>query len=210
MSVVFPISDGWARRFLGPPGDPVTLTMFRGHHHDPSGEVVAWWKGRVVSGRAEGERIILRCESVFTSMKRLGVRAVYQRTCRHALYSGGCGLDLASWQTAGTVSAIGARKVGLTIAEAAAQPDGYFTGGILQHGAALAYIARHSGTSVRLSARLPALEDDLAANGSAAVLLAPGCDLSRRTCANKFSNVENYGGFPWIPGKNPFGGSSIV
>lgn len=126
VSVVFPISDGWARRFLGPPGDPVTLTMFRGHHHDPSGEVVAWWKGRVVSGRAEGERIILRCESVFTSMKRLGVRAVYQRTCRHALYSGGCGLDLASWQTAGTVSAIGARKVGLTIAEAAAQPGRVF------------------------------------------------------------------------------------
>lgn len=210
LSVSMPISDPWARRFLGAPGDPMTITIFRGHHHDPSGDVVAWWKGRVISARTEGERILLRCESLFTSMKRQGVRAKYQRTCRHALYHGGCRLALADWQAAGTVSAIGGRGVGLTVAEAAEAEDGRFSGGILQFGDVMGMIARHAGATVRLFARMPALEAEVAANGSASVLLAPGCDLTRATCDRKFGNVLNFGGFPLIPGRNPFDGSSIV
>ena len=40
--------------------------------------------------------------------------------------------------------------------------------------------------------------------------LAPGCDLRAATCAAKFGNLPNFGGFPEIPGRNPFGGGSIV
>ena len=40
--------------------------------------------------------------------------------------------------------------------------------------------------------------------------MAPGCDLRRDTCAAKFGNLLNFGGFPDIPGRNPFGGTSIV
>ena len=46
--------------------------------------------------------------------------------------------------------------------------------------------------------------------GSTVVVLA-GCDHSVTTCDTKFntpedtqSNVINYGGFPFVPGKNPF------
>ena len=46
--------------------------------------------------------------------------------------------------------------------------------------------------------------------GSSTVTLYPGCTKSRAVCKNKFDNLNNYGGFPWIPTKNPFGGSSIV
>ncbi|PQO22067.1 hypothetical protein C2I36_15045 [Rhodobacteraceae bacterium WD3A24] len=42
------------------------------------------------------------------------------------------------------------------------------------------------------------------------VELARGCDLRRDTCEAKFNNLANFGGFPNIPGINPFGGSSIV
>ena len=40
--------------------------------------------------------------------------------------------------------------------------------------------------------------------------IAPGCDLRRDTCKAKFGNLLNFGGFPDIPGRNPFGGTSIV
>jgi hypothetical protein len=40
--------------------------------------------------------------------------------------------------------------------------------------------------------------------------LAPGCDLRAATCAAKFGNLANFGGFPEIPGRNPLGGGSIV
>jgi hypothetical protein len=40
--------------------------------------------------------------------------------------------------------------------------------------------------------------------------IAPGCDLRRDTCAGRFNNLLNFGGFPDIPGRNPFGGTGII
>ena len=37
-----------------------------------------------------------------------------------------------------------------------------------------------------------------------------GCDRTFATCQSKFGNSLNFGGFPWIPVKNPFAGDSIV
>ena len=49
LSLAFPLSDAFARRWFGPRGRSVTtLTIFRGHEQVP-GEVVAHWKGRIVS-----------------------------------------------------------------------------------------------------------------------------------------------------------------
>jgi len=44
----------------------------------------------------------------------------------------------------------------------------------------------------------------------ALVEVAPGCDLRRDTCKSRFGNLLNFGGFPDILGRNPFGGTSIV
>ena len=43
----------------------------------------------------------------------------------------------------------------------------------------------------------------------AAITLYPGCDHTRATCAAKFANLDNFGGFPWIPTRNPFDGGSL-
>ncbi|MCP3868314.1 MAG: hypothetical protein GY703_09520, partial [Gammaproteobacteria bacterium] len=45
--------------------------------------------------------------------------------------------------------------------------------------------------------------------GGLAITLYPGCAHNPTACA-AFGNLDNYGGFWWIPGKNPMGGSSIV
>ena len=37
-----------------------------------------------------------------------------------------------------------------------------------------------------------------------------GCDRSFSTCQSKVGNALNFGGFPWIPAKNPLAGDSIV
>jgi hypothetical protein len=179
LELTWPLSHPFARRFLAPLGNtPLTLTLFRGHEQ-VLGETVAHWKGRVVGAEVEGVRILLSCESVFSTLRRAGVRAKYQRLCRHALYGRGCGLDIAlHWQT-GTATAVSGNAV--TIPEVAGLPDGWCRGGVLRYGA------------------LPVFVD-----------IAPGCDLRAATCAAKFGNLPNFGGFPEIPGRNPFGGGSIV
>ncbi len=217
LELTWPLSHPFARRFLAPLGNtPVTLTIFRGHEQ-VLGETVAHWKGRVVGAEVEGVRILLNCESVFSTLRRAGVRAKYQRLCRHALYGRGCGLDIGfHWQT-GTVTAVSGNA--LTIPEAAGQPDGWFRGGVLRFGAQLGFITGHVGTTLTLSRPMPELAAALAApevdpetDDPLPVVadIAPGCDLRASTCAAKFGNLANFGGFPEIPGRNPFGGSSIV
>lgn len=206
--VSFPLSDPFARRYLGPPGPTITtLTIFRGHEQVPD-EVVAHWKGRVICAEVEGQRITLTCESVFSTLHRTGVRAKYQRICRHALYGPGCGLDLAAHLTTASVTAMSGRD--LTVPEAAGQPDGWYRAGVLRFGAAHGFIVEHAGATLRLSAPMPELSAAVETAVLVAVEIAPGCDLRMVTCQGKFDNLASFGGFPAIPGRNPFGGSSIV
>ena len=90
-------------------------------------------------------------------------------------------------------------------------PDGWFRGGVLRHAGLLGFITGHVGDRLTLAGHMPELEAAIDDPEVVAVVdLAPGCDLRRDTCAAKFGNLLNFGGFPDIPGRNPFGGTSIV
>jgi uncharacterized phage protein (TIGR02218 family) len=41
------------------------------------------------------------------------------------------------------------------------------------------------------------------------VTVSPGCDHTMATCDEVYDNLPNYGGFPFIPQKNPFGGNPV-
>ena len=41
------------------------------------------------------------------------------------------------------------------------------------------------------------------------VTLVAGCDHSMAVCAGRFDKLDNYGGFPFIPPKNPFDGTPV-
>jgi len=217
LELTWPLSHPFARRFLAPLGStPVTLTIFRGHEQ-VLGETVAHWKGRVVGAEVEGQRIILQAESVFSTLRRAGVRAKYQRLCRHALYGRGCGLDIALHWQSDVITSVAANAV--IIPQAAEMPDGWFRGGVLRFGTELGFITNHAGATLTLSRPMPDLAAAIATpdldpdTGEPLPVLAdiaPGCDLRAATCAAKFGNLANFGGFPEIPGRNPFGGSSIV
>ena len=217
LDLTWPLSHRFARRFLAPLGNQaVTLTIFRGHEQVP-GETVAHWKGRVVGAEAEGQRILLAAESVFSTLRRAGVRAKYQRLCRHALYGRGCGLDIVLHWQAGTVTAVAGTTV--TVPEAAAAAEGWYRGGVLRFDTQLGFVIGQTGAVLTLARPMPELAATLAApevdptTGTplpALVDLAPGCDLRAATCAEKFGNLLNFGGFPEIPGRNPFGGTSIL
>lgn len=201
LTVTVPYDNAVAQLFVsGYPLGHVTLALFRAHIGD--GEWITYWRGRVVSASFKGHTCELRCEPVYTTLRRAGLRAVYQLQCRHVLYGPGCGASAATHSVAGTVSAFVANQV--FVAAAAGYPDDWFSGGYLEtpHGSRL--IMAHAGNSLTLSAAIPGLA------AAEAVTVFAGCDHTHATCRDKFANTPKNGGFAWIPKKNPFSGDAIV
>jgi hypothetical protein len=152
------------------------------------------WMGRVLGVEVGDEAARIRCESAQVSLKRIGLRRLYSRACSHVLYSAACGATPIS-ATAEVIRSEG-RQVELTgIPPAVA---GRLAGGWLQELAGARHmIVSEWGSGVEL------LYPVALAPGTLVDLVA-GCDHSVQTCAARFDNLANYGGFPFIPSKNPF------
>lgn len=182
------------------------VSIWHTYRNDPDAELQLRFVGRVVGVDSGIIAATLNCEHSLTTTRRKALSAVVQRPCRHALYHGGCGLALANFQVAGTATALTGSVV--TVAVAASQADGYYSGGIISFNGRLQFITKHAGSALTMLSDVAGLADEITANGSAAVLIAPGCDQTMATCAGRFGNLDNFGGFPWID-ENPFDGRRI-
>lgn len=185
-----------------PPDQIVAVTLRRLHAGD--GESITLWMGRVLNVSWNNEAAEIHCESVYTSLKRVGLRRLYQKGCPHVVYGPGCNVDRASFKATKTVSTVSG--VTLTFSAIGAS-DGYFAGGYMDWTSSGAThrraIRSQVGGTVTINFPLPGLA------ASASVDLYPGCDHTLATCTSKFSNRLNYGGMPYFPSKNPFDGTII-
>lgn len=186
-----------------PPSDVVLLTVFRLHAGD--GDYAIIWSGRVMGVDFAGSTATMTCEPITTSLKRTGLRRLYQRTCPHVLYGSACKVNKASFMLTATLTtvygtALGCSAFGL-------YSDRFFAGGYIEfeyNGVVeRRFITDHTLTQITINVPLIGLE-----SGSSVRVYA-GCDHTKQTCSDKFNNLLNYGGFPYIPQKNPFGNNGI-
>jgi uncharacterized phage protein (TIGR02218 family) len=201
----FPIAELFR---VAPPSYVVRLSVFRIHAGDTERALI--WSGRVIDRTVEGSiAATLHCEPVMTGIKRLGLTRSYQRACPHALYSEGpgrCNVSRAAFSVSANLSSVAG--VFVNSFTFALQPDGYYAGGDLEWDAGsgrIEYrgIRSHVGTEIELTHPIA----DLAALDT--VVVAAGCSHEITVCDSKFGNSANYGGFPNVPQKNPYGGGSV-
>lgn len=199
--------DAFAQKFIGPLGIATTsVTIWHGFENDPDSEFIRVFSGEVLLVKPSWLTVALVCEDFGSAMKDKGLVDVIQRPCRHALYHGKCTLALADYQSAGTASAMSSFVV--TVAEANTQPDGYYSGGIIEYGGALQFIVSHSGTSLMILGSVGDLEADITASGPQTVTIARGCNRSMSNC-DDFGNSANFGGFKEMT-DSPFDGRSLT
>jgi len=164
------------------------------------------WKGRLSKISASESVITLTFESIFTSLRNVGVRKRYQRTCPHSVYNRGCTLDKELFAVSGTVTAVSGLV--LTCSEASAYDDNYFTNGIIKTSdGAMRFIVSHIGSLITINRDMPLFNP---LDGSELVDLYPGCNKLVDTCNSVFSNILNFGGFSMMPRRNPFDGRRIA
>ncbi|MBB3211665.1 putative phage protein (TIGR02218 family) [Herbaspirillum sp. Sphag1AN] len=192
------------RTFIAtPPSEVTLLTIYRLHRHDA--EAIAVWMGRVLNVEWRGSEAEMNCEPVYTSLQRTGLRRLYQRNCPHVLYGTSCQVSSVIVRLPAKVAGI--EGVVLNVPSAAGYPEGHFAGGFATWAASglteKRMIVAHTRDLITLSTVPPSL------TSGDSILLYPGCDHTLSTCDAKFGNSANFGGFPFIPPKNPFGGGSV-
>lgn len=217
IEVSFSLDNQMARRWMRQTMETVvSLTIFA---KDSNGVITVSWKGRLASVKPEKTAITLIFESVFTSLRRPGLRARYQRACRYVLYGRGCKLNKDDFAVIGQVTAVTGQTV--VVPEAASFANGYFTGGMIEGpDGALRFITNHNGSTLTLIRMLESINEGFVnagygrgygmSYGGLSCRIFPGCPRERNICNSRFDNLDNYGGFPFIPLRNPFDGSSIV
>ncbi len=109
--------------------------------------------------------------------------------------------DGSLWELDGSVLAV--EGATLRVSGLSSKPDGFFSKGLLLSTSAGAReIVSHAGEAVVLRRALPGL------SAGDPVTLRAGCDKTKETCDAR-GNIANFGGWPFIPWKNPMTGDPV-
>lgn len=189
---------------VSPPTEVIMVTVRRVHRGDADPAVI--WMGRAINCDWSGSEAQIHCEPVISSLRRVGLRRKYQRQCPHVLYAQGagqCGVPKATHANATTVTSVAGLV--LNVAALASKPwAGGFVEWVAPDGAIeRRFIVSFTGLGLRLSQAF------IGITAGQAVTVYPGCDHTMTTCQTVYANLPNYGGFPFVPIKNPFDGTPV-
>ncbi len=173
----------------------ILVTIWRTHYGDVEDRVI--WKGRVVACDFKGSEAVLKAETIYTNMRKKGLKRVFQRPCPYAIYDPtACKVDPDSYKTATIITNIAGNII--TINSSGHDTD-YFKAGYFETGTNRRLILSSLSDSVTLQSSISGIEI-----GDSCDVYA-GCDKVYATCEDKFGdNTVNYGGFTHIPHINPF------
>lgn len=193
---------------VSPPGGIVSITVLRDHYGENDWQV--YRSGRVINSVLKGNSAELTCESVFTSLQRTGLRQKYQRACPHVLYGTRCGVNKAAHLETFTVDSVSGTSIICSAAIGFA--DNWFAGGVMVYTNSLngATERRSIRSSVNATGELVLSTFPFGLSSGVSASVYPGCRHTLSDCSSKFSNIDNYGGMPYIPTEaNPFDGTKV-
>lgn len=202
LTVTMTLDNAVAQKFISNvPGDVGSVLVLRANANDVAEESIVIFDGFVASVKFDGElQAQVLCNPTTNVFQRAGPRMTYQGICNHVLYDARCKIARSSFTFTGTVSGVTGSVI--TVNGVSGQGANWAAGGFVQAPTAAPedkrMILAQSGDNLTLL-----LPFSITVLGTQVDVLA-GCDHSLGTCNTKFSNVINYGGFPYVPRKNPF------
>lgn len=188
------------------PATPISVTIKKKHRNDA--EVITEWIGRIMTAEWTHSGVTLICESYYTAIQGNADFRYYNYSCPHMLYGARCKVNRINYKVTISVQAVSGTII--TSSVFSGYPSRYFTGGYISfhdtHTGLIhtRHIVAHSGNTITLSNQIPEL------TVPKQIEVYPGCDHTLNTCKNKFNNHLNFGGFPWVPKKNPFSSASTI
>lgn len=215
LEVRLPTTSTLASLYLGiQPANRTTLTLRRVHLSASPTTAITLFRGFVTSARFTDEQATLLLKPFNELFQREMPRYTYQGLCNHILYSNACGIietDPPNQLTAAVTAFVEPDGSQITVTGAGSVTDNRspaqpFKGGFarLTDFSDYRLILDQDGDTLTLL--LPFRTNILGSD----IVLQRGCDKTIQTCLDKFNNVPNYGGFPHVPGVNPFNQGTFV
>ncbi len=182
--------------------DGAELTLYRAFmpaYGNVAAGTVIMFAGRVAEVDASGSLATFSVNSHLELLNQNLPRNLYQSGCVNTLYDSACTLNQANFAVAGSASGGSTASVINTFLTQAA---GYFDLGVITFTSGInngvsrtvKNYAGGSPSAVNLIAPFPS-----APGSGDAFSIVPGCDKQQSTCRNKFFNLVNFRGFPYVP-----------
>ena len=198
-----PASDPFALNYVDSvPGRRASLTLKRFHRNDlPNPETIVVFKGTVAGIRFvdDAQTVKLTVIPITAANSRPLPRMCYSNLCNHMLYDARCGIQetAAAWQKTLTCTAASSNVI--TVPGSGAFGSDFFEGGFVQCEGDYRLIVDQSGDNLVLFTPF-----SISPVGKT-VKVNAGCKHRlAEDCRDKFNNLVNFGGFPFVPLKNPF------
>lgn len=191
-----------ARQYIiSVPGEAATIIIERVQILDGTQQRVILLEGTVQSVTYEqgGEIAVLSIVTLQSAFSRTLPRDVYSAVCNHVLYDERCKVPEVSFRVTQEVLAVSGNT--LTINGLNAEVDNYYQAGFVELTGAVRdfrLILLQVGNLVTVT--LPFGTNPL----GELVRVYAGCAHTADVCQAKFDNLINFGGFPFVPTKNPF------
>lgn len=204
INIRIPVTTPLSNLFLPfPPPGVVKVRVWAGHRTDPNNQFVAVWFGRVLSASREQNEAVLTCDNSIISHKRLGNRRPYTIQCPWVLYDPlTCKADRAAATREFVVQSVAGGGLALPANWFDPYPVDYYFHGRVRW-------TSEFGVEERLIIGISG-ENNIMLNSSTrgldvgdTVQVSLGCHKSTAYCQQVFQNINNYGGQPLIPFKNP-------
>lgn len=186
--------------------DYCTVTVYRAHYGDDlSSEFVVEWIGEAVGTEITEEYFVFKTKSLMASLLTGNAKSVkYQYPCNNRVYDARCQAVESSFRVSATVTRV---NLNVITVNSDSNADGDLILGkiTLPRTSEVRSIVNNEdvdsgGSEITIAYPF----DDIVVGDS--VTLTLGCDNRLTTCLNRFNNIRNFTGFPYIPSKNPFQG----
>lgn len=190
-----------------PPSGIVSLIIRQGHVNDPDAQFLVKWSGRVLGFGidAESNQTNLTCEPIATSLKRNGLRRHYQYACPHALFGDQCKANKLAASHNAVVLSVNGSVINLSPTWTTAELRDRFLGGSAEYLLPDGRKEYRTILKVEASGAITLATAPAGLDPGESVTMVLGCRHTMEDCTSVHNNIQNFGGCPWIPTKNPVG-----
>lgn len=208
LTITVPLYNPIALAFRGTaPSSPIKVMIRQLQYGHTEAPLI--WTGFVSSVKfKDGISSEILCNSEVAYLNRNGLRLTYQRSCPHQLYDQECGLNPDQWVESAYVRTLTGNSFQFDLVNA--NPNAYigrFTNGFIRWNPDPDY---HERRAIQLhnSDVIILLNNTDGMGVGMRIDIYPGCLRTPANC-KLFGNIDNYGGYPMMPGVSPFDGNPV-